>query len=107
MQDLAFGELPAVAGEAVLNLLRRGADGSLRLSADRWRLAEVTPDAVVFRSVTDDPTDLQELRLPTEDVVRLTWDRLPRQQTRSQLRFHLANGDLWTFSGPLTDPGGD
>jgi hypothetical protein len=33
--------------------------------------------------------------------VRITWDQLPRQQQRSQIRFHLADGELWTFSGSV------
>jgi hypothetical protein len=27
------------------------------------------------------------------------WDRLPKQQARSQIRFFLSCGDVWTFSG--------
>jgi hypothetical protein len=38
-----------------------------------------------------------------DDVQRLTWDRLPKQQVRSQIRFFLANGDLWTFSGTVDE----
>ena len=34
-------------GDAYFDLLRRGADGSLRLSSDHWRLDEAT--AEVFR----------------------------------------------------------
>jgi hypothetical protein len=34
----------------------------------------------------------------------VAWDRLPKQQARSQVRFHLASGDLWTFSGTLAEP---
>ena len=104
VRDLTFDELRRLAGESVLNLLRRGADGSLRLSADRWQLADVSAEAVVFHSVPGDASDRQVLEVPLVDVTRVTWDRLPKQQTRSQLRFYLASGDLWTFSGPLADP---
>ena len=104
MRDLTLEELGPLAGDQTLNLLRRGADGSLRLSADRWRLAEVRPDAVVFRSVSEDETDRQVLEVPLGDISRVTWDRLPKQHARSQLRFHMASGDLWTFSGTLADP---
>ena len=104
MRTLTFEELRPLAGDSVLNLLRRCADGSLRLSADRWQLAEVSPEAVVFHSVAATPAERQTLELPLSDIARVTWDRLPKQQARSQLRFHLASGDLWTFSGPLAEP---
>ena len=42
-----------------------------------------------------------DLRL--EDVEQVVWDRLPKQQVRSQIRFLLANGDLWTFSGTVDE----
>jgi hypothetical protein len=38
-----------------------------------------------------------------ERVEKLTWDRLPKQQQRSQIRFYLNNGDLWTFSGSVDE----
>ena len=105
MRKLTFEELPGVLGSAVLNLLRRGVDGSLRLSADRWSLASVEEAAVVFRSQLADPLDeVQVLEVPRQDVQQLTWDRLPKQQARSQVRFHLTTGDLWTFSGQLNEP---
>ena len=106
MRDLSIDELPPLTGDAILNLLRRGADGSLRLSADRWQLVRAGDGVVVFHSVTTDPADLQVLEVRLAEVSRVTWDRLPRQQARSQLRFHLANGDIWTFSGPLSEPAG-
>jgi hypothetical protein len=104
VRDLNLDELHSLAGDSILNLLRRGADGSLRLSADRWQLAEVSAEAVIFHSVAADQADLQVLAVPLADIARVTWDRLPKQQTRSQLRFHLASGDLWTFSGALAEP---
>ena len=92
-------------GAATLNLIRRCADGSLRMSADRWRLAEVNSEGVRFRTVAHDQAeDEQVLVLGAAEVRRVTWDRLPKQRTRSQLRFHLCNGDLWTFSGRLEEP---
>jgi hypothetical protein len=85
-------------GGGGFNLLRRGADGSLRLSIDRWRLEALTDQAFRFA------TDAQEpLELARTDVARLAWDRLPKQHTRSQIRFYLANGDLWTFSGSVDE----
>jgi hypothetical protein len=87
-------------GDAYFNLLRRGADGSLRLSSDHWRLDEATPELFRFSAREDDAPPL-EVRL--NDVEQLVWDRLPKQQTRSQIRFVLANGDLWTFSGQVNE----
>jgi hypothetical protein len=107
VRELTVDELRVVLGSSVLNLIRRGADGSLRMSADRWSLAEVRGGTVVFRSRHDDPAEpAQVLEVRLVDVERVTWDRLPKQQVRSQLRFHLKSGDLWTFSGPLTEPPG-
>jgi hypothetical protein len=104
VQDLTFDQLSHVLGDATLNLLRRGADGSLRLSADRWRLASVEPRVVMFRSVPPPDEPEQVLEVLKDDVERLTWDRLPKQQVRSQVRFHLTSGDLMTFSGTLGEP---
>ena len=80
------------------NLVKRGADGSLVLSADRWRLAERTEEALRF---VGQAADAPALVLAVADVERATWDRLPRQQVRSQVRFHLRGGGLWTFSGAV------
>ena len=87
-------------GDEYFNLLRRGADGSLTLSTDHWRLDEATDDVFRFSAREDDAPPL-EVRV--EDVERLVWDRLPKQQVRSQIRFVLANGDLWTFSGNVDE----
>lgn len=95
---------PAVAarafGEAYFNLLRRGADGSLTLSTDHWRLEELTDDVFRFSAREEDAPDLEVRR---GDVERLVWDRLPKQQVRSQIRFVLTNGDVWTFSGTVDE----
>ena len=104
VRELTVDELPFLLGASALNLLRRGADGSLRLSADRWRLAEIEADAIVLRSLpTGQPEDDEEqiLRVPLSRINRLTWDQLPRQCKRSQVRLHLKGGDLWTLSGEL------
>jgi hypothetical protein len=87
-------------GDAYFNLLRRGADGSLTLSTDHWRLDYATAEVFRFSAREEDAPAL-EVRI--EDVERLTWDRLPKQQWRSQIRFVLANGDLWTFSGTVDE----
>jgi hypothetical protein len=87
-------------GGAYFNLLRRGADGSLILSSDHWRLEEATGEAFRF-SAREDGAPQLEVRL--EDVERLVWDRLPKQHVRSQIRFVLVSGDLWTFSGTVNE----
>jgi hypothetical protein len=108
VRDLTIADLRPVLGSSTLNLIRRGADGSLRMSVDRWRLAEVEPEAVVFRSIPAEPPAAEQvLEVLLVEVERITWDRLPRQQARSQLRFHLRSGDLWTFSGALAEPADD
>ena len=87
-------------GDGYFNLLRRGANGSLTLSSDHWRLTEASE--VLFRFVArDQAAPALEVRL--EEVERLVWDRLPKQQVRSQIRFVLNNGDLWTFSGTVDE----
>jgi hypothetical protein len=87
-------------GDAYFNLLRRGADGSLRLSHDHWRLAEATDDAFRFAPREEAAPPLEVRR---QDVARIVWDRLPKQQVRSQIRLYLANGDVWTFSGQVDE----
>ena len=54
-------------------------------------------------SVLPRETDAPPLEVHLHDVEQLVWDRLPRQQVRSQIRFVLANGDLWTFSGQVNE----
>ena len=83
-------------------MIRRGADGSLVLSADHWRLApdKTTPEAFCFSAKE---ADAPELVVRMAQVEKLTWDRLPKQQQRSQIRFYLSNGDLWTFSGSVDE----
>ena len=105
MHEVGLDQLPSVLGLTPLNLLRRGADGSLRLSADRWRFDRADEVSIVFCSdhPPGDP-ERQTLELAISDLHRVTWDRLPRQRTRAQLRFHLTNGDLWTFSGAIDSP---
>ena len=98
--DLDQSTAARVFGDAYFNLLRRGADGSLRLSSDHWRLDEATDDAFWFSAREDDAPALEVRR---QDVERIVWDRLPRQQVRSQIRFQLTNGDIWTFSGQVDE----
>ena len=88
----------------VCNMIRRGDDGSLAMSADKWRLAERTPTTLRFVAEPPAPPDVAPLTIELADVERLAWDRLPKQQTRSQVRVFLRNGDVVTFSGTLGEP---
>lgn len=97
-QDLDLASAMRALESGYFNLIRRGADGSLVLSMDRWRLE--TLDHFELRFVALDAA-APPLTLALTDVERTTWDRLPKQQTRSQVRLHLRSGDLWTFSGSL------
>ena len=98
--ELDIGTAARAFGAGYFNLLRRGADGSLVLSRDHWRLDEVSRDA--FRFVAAD-AQAPDLIVHRHDIERLVWDRLPKQQVRSQIRFYLTNGDLWTFSGSVDE----
>jgi hypothetical protein len=105
MHELALDDLPRILGARPLDLIRRGADGSLRLSTDRWQLLRVGVLAVEFSSIVADSADqVQALEVPLDNLARVTWDRLPKQRARAQVRFHLRDGDLWTFSGRLDEP---
>jgi len=98
--DLDRSTAARAFGTAYFNLIRRGADGSLKMSMDHWQLTEVTAEAFHFQARED---GVSPLEVSLADIERLTWDRLPRQQVRSQIRFFLANGDLWTFSGSVDE----
>jgi len=96
-------DLPTAArafGDAYFNLLRRGADGSLRLSSDHWHLDELTEELFRFSARE---ADAPPLEVRVNEVDQVMWDRLPKQTVRSQIRFVLANGDLWTFSGTVDE----
>jgi hypothetical protein len=86
---------------ATLNLIKRGEDGSLRMSADRWNFVELSGTVLRFRTETLESQETLWMELDLNDVARQSWDRLPKQQQRSQVRFHLKNGDIWTFSGTI------
>jgi hypothetical protein len=95
---------PAIAarafGDAYFNLVRRGADGSLSLSMDHWRLDATTEQSFRFVPRED---HVAPLEVNLADVERVVWDRLPRQQVRSQIRFYFNSGDLWSFSGSVDE----
>ena len=100
--DLATAERLLRVG--AFNLIRRGADGSLVMSADRWQLASVTPDDLRFAAQPPAPTGVSALVVARSQVKRITWDRLPKQRARSQVSLHLRAGDIWTFSGHFEEP---
>ena len=87
-----------------LNLIRRGDDGSLVLSMDHWRFAGLTDDTLTFTPEPPAPPETEPLVIPLADVASISWDRLKKQQERSQVRIRKTNGDLLTFSGRLPDP---
>jgi hypothetical protein len=100
--ELDAARAARVFGPGYFNLIRRGADGSLKLSADHWRLDpdQSTPAALHFTAQEQDAPDLV---VELDQVERITWDRLPKQQQRSQIRFYMTGGDLWTFSGSVDE----
>lgn len=87
-----------------LNLIRRGADGSLVMSTDGWHLLEATDRSITFKADPPAPPEHPLTVIELAEVDRITWDRLEKQKARSQVRFQLKNGDLLTFSGRLPDP---
>lgn len=99
-KDLDAVRAARAFGDAYFNLLRRGADGSLTLSADHWRLHDQNDDRFVFEA--REP-EVAPLEVALADIDRVAWDRLPRQQARSQIRLYLRNGDIWTFSGNVNE----
>jgi len=104
MQEIDLDTAARALEAGSFNFLRRCEDLSLRMSGTRWHLAERTPEILTFRPGTPSDTPQEaEMTLALADVDRITWDRLPRQEKRSQIRFHLRNGELWTFSGTV-DP---
>ncbi len=98
--DLDYATAARAFGNAYFNLLRRGADGSLKLSHDHWRLDDAADETFRFAPREQDAPPLE---LRHADVARIVWDRLPKQQVRSQIRFYLTNGDVWTFSGQVDE----
>ena|SRR5579859_3885033 len=98
--DIDWPTAARAFGDAYFNLIRRGADGSLILSTDHWRLEEITEQTFRFAAREADAPPLEVRAL---DVARMVWDRLPKQTVRSQIRFYLSNGDLWTFSGNVDE----
>ena len=90
------------AGSSLANgfftLLRRGADRSLVWSADKWRAVSVTESGIEFQA--EDPEG-PPMSVDSSDIHHVTWEQLPRQTVRSQVRFHLLSGDQLIFSGTV------
>jgi hypothetical protein len=91
MTDLDAATAAGLLEDVSLNLIRRGADGSLVLT--------FTPEPPA-------PPEIAPLVIPLSDVDSISWDRLAKQQARSQVRIRRMSGDLLTFSGRLPDPPG-
>lgn len=99
--DLDQKEAARLLRATTFNLIRRGADGSLALSADKWRLVKADSDTFCFQALAPEAPPLS---LSLVDVEQIVWDRLAGQQKRSQVRFVFTTGDVWTFSGHLGSP---
>jgi hypothetical protein len=104
VQEIDVDQAARALESTNFNFLRRSAELTLSMSGAKWRLAERAPETLTFRAVAPSGTLLPDaMTLSLKDVERITWDRLPRQQSRSQIRFHLRSGELWTFSGHVAD----
>jgi len=104
MIDLDLSTATSLIQGRRLNLIRRGADGSLVMSTDGWRLVSVSDEALTLTADPPAPPDHPPTVIPLTEIKRITWDRLEKQKARSQVRFHLQCGDRLTFSGRLPDP---
>jgi hypothetical protein len=104
MTDVDAATAARLLEDVSLNLIRRGADGSLVLSMDHWRFAGLAGGVLTFTPEPPAPPETEPLVIPLSDVAAITWDRLRKQQERSQVRIRRMNGDLLTFSGRLPDP---
>lgn len=104
MQDIDVDAAARALESTAFNFLRRTAALTLSMSGARWRLAERSPDLLTFRAVAPSGELMPDaMTLALGEVERITWDRLPRQQSRSQIRFQLHSGEQWTFSGHVAD----
>ncbi len=104
MKTLDPESVLSILDNVSLNLIRRGADGSLVLSRDHWRLSGLAEDVFTFTAEPPAPPDHEPTVIALAEVESITWDRLAKQEARSQVRFRLKNGDLQTFSGRIPDP---
>ena len=104
MVDLDAATAAQLLEDVSLNLIRRGDDGSLVLSMDHWRFTSLVDDVLTFTPEPPAPPETEPLVIPLSDIASISWDRLKKQQARSQVRIRKTNGDLLTFSGRLPDP---
>ena len=104
MVDLDAATAAQLLDGITLNMIRRGDDGSLVLSMDHWRFTSLVDDVLTFTPEPPAPPETEPLVIPLSDVASISWDRLKKQQARSQIRIRKTNGDLLTFSGRLPDP---
>jgi hypothetical protein len=104
MVDLDAATAARLLEDVSLNLIRRGADGSLVLSMDHWRFDSLANGVLTFTPEPPAPPETEPLVIPQSDVESISWDRLKKQQERSQVRIRRKNGDLLTFSGRLPEP---
>jgi len=104
MTDLDAATAAEILKDVSLNLIRRGADGSLVLSMDHWLFSSLADDALTFIPEPPAPPETDSLVILLADIQSISWDRLQKQQARSQVRIRKMNGDLLTFSGRLPEP---
>jgi hypothetical protein len=76
------------------------------MSNDHWQLASADESTITFAAQPPAPETVEPVVVTLAEVDRITWDRLVRQKTRSQIRFHRRDGSLLTFSGPIPEPDG-
>ena len=104
MREIDLDTAARVLESGGYNVLRRSAELGLSMFGGRWRLVERGSDQLTFRPVTSSGATLpDEVNLALGDVARITWDRLAKQEKRSQVRFHFHSGELWTFSGTVDE----
>ena len=102
-KPISLDAAAAALAHGTFNLLTRGREGSLSISADKWRCAGVEANAVRFEAVQPLGDSAPPRSIALDEIQAITWDRLPKQEKRSQVRFHLTSGDLLTFSGQVDE----
>jgi len=68
------------------------------------RCVDTGDEAITLLPEPPAPPETSPTVFLLHEIESITWDRLEKQQTRSQVRFRLKNGDLHTFSGRLPEP---
>ncbi|MCC7104423.1 MAG: hypothetical protein IT307_04710 [Chloroflexi bacterium] len=104
MAELSLQAALDLLASTSFNLLKTTAEGALVMSVDHWRLSTRQSGALVMGAEpTPDGNVAEPLVVAFDDLLRITWDRLPRQRKRAQIRLYFRNGDRWTFSGHMPD----